>query len=203
MDKYSIFPAFFEGNEYFIDEKVNFFKFENSYRVYNEHGEQRGNIVQKMSGGAKALRFFWRKGKAMFPFTLEVLDMNGDLLVTISRGWTFWTSKIGITGANGEALGTIRQKFRFFKPTFRIFSPQEEQLAEITGDWKAWNFSITGRQGEPIGTITKKWAGAMREIFTTADKYYVSILPQVAEDSQKIAIVATAITIDMVLKESR
>jgi len=27
---------FFESNNYFIDEKVNFFKFENCYQIYNE-----------------------------------------------------------------------------------------------------------------------------------------------------------------------
>lgn len=27
---------FFESNNYFIDEKVNFFKFENCYQIYNK-----------------------------------------------------------------------------------------------------------------------------------------------------------------------
>ena len=42
-----------------------------------------------------------------------------------------------------------------------------------------------------------------KEFFTTADKYNVSINPSYAEDTNKINIVATAIIIDMVLKESK
>ncbi len=45
--------------------------------------------------------------------------------------------------------------------------------------------------------------GLLKEAFTTADKYVVSIVPEYAEDTRKMAIVATAITIDMVLKESK
>jgi uncharacterized protein YxjI len=51
--------------------------------------------------------------------------------------------------------------------------------------------------------INKKWAGIAKELFTSADKYYVSIVPQYAEDQNKMNIVITAITIDMVLKESK
>ena len=55
-----------------------------------------------------------------------------------------------------------------------------------------------------IGTITKKWAGAVKELFTTADKYNVAIDPNFSTDiNNKIAILASAITIDMVLKESK
>ncbi|RYZ13934.1 MAG: scramblase, partial [Sphingobacteriales bacterium] len=100
-------------------------------------------------------------------------------------------------------LGTIKQKFKFMKPTFNIFSAGEQQIASISGDWKGWNFNIADEQSNQIGTITKKWNGLLKEAFTTADKYVVTIVPEYAEDTRKIAIVATAITIDMVLKESK
>ena len=74
-------------------------------------------------------------------------------------------------------------------------------MAEITGDWKAWNFSIKNPEGEEIGRISKKWAGAMKELFTSADKYNVSINPEYPEEENKIAIICSAITIEMVLKE--
>jgi uncharacterized protein YxjI len=199
----SIFPQFFAGNDYFIDEKVNFFRFENAYKVYDAEGIQIGVIAQKLSAGAKMLRLLLNNAKAMMPFALEIRDMQDEKLVTIRRGWTFWTSKIALEDANGIVIGRIKQKFRLFRPTFNIFDADGQQIGSITGDWKAWNFGITDNEGASIGKITKKWAGAMKEIFTSADKYNVSIAPEVAEDTRKIAIVATAITIDMVLKESK
>lgn len=43
--------TFFESNDYFIDEKVNLFKFENTYKVYNDKGEDVGTINQKLTTG--------------------------------------------------------------------------------------------------------------------------------------------------------
>lgn len=100
-------------------------------------------------------------------------------------------------------IGTIQQKFKLFKPTFKILDNTGVQIAEIGGDWKAWNFTIKDNAGTPIGTISKKWAGAMQEIFTSADKYNVMLNADYLNKENKMAILAAAITIDMVLKESK
>lgn len=201
MAKSIFFPEFFESNEYFIDEKVNFLKFHNEYKVYDNTATQVGSIVQRVSGWHKFLRLFLNK--ALFPFTLEIIDNNNKVLVTIRRGWTFWLSKITILDGEGNVAGSIKQKFRILKPRFQIFDQEGNPIAEINGDWKAWNFGITDARGTSIGTISKKWAGVAKEFFTTADKYNVTIAPEYAEDRNKVAIVATAITIDMVLKENK
>jgi uncharacterized protein YxjI len=195
------FPEFFESNEYFIDEKVQFLKFHNEYKVYDPMGLQLGTVTQHVSGWHKLLRLFLKK--AMFPFHLEVKDTNGIILASIHRGWTLWLSRITIKNANDQVTGYIRQKFKILRPRFQIFDANQNQVAEINGDWKAWNFAITNQHGMQIGSINKKWAGLAKEFFTTADKYHVAIDPGHAEDKNKINIVVTAITIDMVLKESK
>ena len=192
---------FFESNTFFIDEKVNFFKFENCYNIYNEKGESIGAIKQKLSVGQKILRLLLKK--AMLPFLLEIKNSDDILEASISRGWTFFMSKITIKNAQGVLVGTIKQKFKLFKPTFKIFNSSEVLIAEISGDWKAWNFKIIDNSSNQIGTISKKWNGAVKEIFTSADKYNVTIKDDYSNMENKIAILSGAITIDMVLKESK
>ena len=192
---------FFEANNYFIDEKVNFFKFENTYKVFDDKGLNIGSVKQRLTFGQKLLRLLFNK--AMLPFKLEIKDINGVLLASISRGWTFFISKIVVSSGDSRTIGTVRQKFKIFKPTFRIFNHEEKQIAEITGDWKAWKFVIKDASGSQIGTISKKWAGVLQEVFTTADKYLVNIDPSYANMMNKIVILSAAITIDMVLKESK
>lgn len=197
-----LIPTFFLGDEYFIDQKVNFLKFANEYKVYNETGSQIGIIKQRMTGWHKVLTLLINK--AMMPFHLEITDVNGVVQAEIRRGWTFWMSKILVTDANGAEIGLLRQKFKFFKPGFVIVDPSSNVLiAEIKGDWKAWNFTITTPEGNEMGKISKKWAGVLKEVFTTADKYNVSIDPAYAETNKKVAIVATAITIDLIMKERK
>jgi len=192
---------FFESNNYFIDEKVNFFKFENCYQIFNEKGENIGAIKQKLSAGQKFLRLILNK--AMLPFLLEIKNSDDQLEASISRGWTFFMSKITIKDAQGNIVGTIKQKFKLLKPTFKIYNPSDVLIAEINGDWKAWNFKIVDASDNQIGTISKKWAGAMKEIFTSADKYNVNIESSYSNIENKIALLSGAITIDMVLKESK
>lgn len=194
-------PQFFTGNNYFIDEKVNFFKFENTYQVFDEQGANIGSINQKLTFGQKLLRLL--VNKKMLPFRLEIKDGRGVLLASISRGWTFFMSKIALSSGDGKTIGTVNQKFRLFKPNFRIFNHEGKQVAEIAGDWTAWNFVIKDESGSQIGTISKKWAGVLKEVFTTADKYYVHIDPAYGNMMNKILILSSAITIDMVLKESK
>ena len=193
--------SFFDSNSYFIDEKVNFLKFENCYKVFNDKGDEIGSVRQKLTTGQKLLRLLLNK--AMLPFKLEIKNLNDETQATISRGWTFFMSKITIDDANGVNIGSIKQKFKILKPTFKIFNKSDQIVAVITGDWKAWNFVINDSTDKQIGTISKKWAGAMQEIFTTADKYNVSINPSYTDESGKIAVISSAITIDMVLKESK
>lgn len=197
----SNFPKFFETNQYFIDQKVNYFKFESDYKVFNNEGEQIGLIRQRLSWAHKSLRLLI--SKAMMPFLLEIQDIEGNLVAVIKRGWTFWMSEISVLDDKHEILGYIKQKWAFMKPKFIIMDANKNKIAEIKGDWKGWNFIISEPQGNQIGTINKKWGGAMKEIFTSADKYNVSINEEYKENTDKIVIVSTAITIDMVLKESK
>jgi uncharacterized protein YxjI len=192
---------FFATTEYFIDEKVGAFKMANQYKIYNGSGEQIGVIKERLSGGATLLRFFLNR--SMLPFTVEIFDMHDNPVATISRGWTFWMSKIKLTDVNGTTLGNIKQKFKLFSSKFDLIDDAGHVMAEINGDWKAWNFSILDTQGMELGRVTKKWAGMAKELFTTADKYIVHIDKPNANNNEKLTVLTVAITIDMVLKESK
>jgi uncharacterized protein YxjI len=193
--------SFFDSNSYFIDEKVNAFKFENDYKVYNDKGDEIGNVMQRLSFGEKLLRLVVKK--SMLPFRLDIMDVDGNLQASVSRGWTFFMSKITITDANGSLIGSIQQKFTIIRPSFKIFNSSDQLVAVISGDWRAWEFSITDSSDNQIGRISKKWAGVMKEFFTSADKYNVTINPGYTNPSNKIAIIASALTLDMVLKEKK
>jgi uncharacterized protein YxjI len=195
-----LLPDFFSGNDFFIDEKIMVFKFRNEYRIYDALANPIGGIVQKKIFSYKLMRIFFKK--TILPFTFFIIDENHNTLITIRRGWTLILSRIVITDKNGNILGYIRQKFRMIKPKFKIYDADRRLIAEINGDWKAWNFAITDKHHIRIGEINKQWNGIRRELFTTSDKYHVSTLPNISQLDKKL-IIATAVTIDRILKESR
>jgi uncharacterized protein YxjI len=195
-----LLPGFFSGNDFFIDEKIMFFKIRNEYRIYDALANPVGGIVQKKIFSYKLLRIFFKK--TILPFTFFIVDENHQPIISIKRGWTLLLSRIVINDKNDNTLGYIRQKFRMIKPRFKIYDNDRKLVAEINGDWKAWNFVITDKEHIRIGEINKQWNGIRRELFTTSDKYHVSVLPNMSQ-ADKMLIIATAVTIDRILKESR
>jgi uncharacterized protein YxjI len=190
-----------QNNDFLIDEKVGMFKFENQYKIFNDEGHQLGRVQQRMTLGQKFLRMII--SPAALPFKIEIYDEKDAMILKVSRGWTFWMSKITIEDAQGMVLGYIKQKFKLFTPKFEVLDSQNMLLAELKGDWKAWDFQLKNSQGQTLATINKKWNGAMKEIFTTADKYKVSIDGTLVNDTLKKIVLSSAITIDMVLKERK
>jgi uncharacterized protein YxjI len=192
-------PRFFTHDQYILDEKVAFLKFENSYTIRDLQGDPIGFIQQEMSGGQKALRLLVKKQH--LPFTLHILDDDGQVVATIQRGATLVRSNITVSDGRGEVIGYIKQKFTLGKPVFTILDANQCELGQITGNWRAWDFAIDvgGRQ---VGQINKQWNGVAKELFSSADRYLVSVDPALPEDGRKVLIIASAVTIDMVLKES-
>lgn len=190
--------SFFLNNTFFIDEKIALVK--NSYKVYNSEAQQIGSIQEHMPASRVALSLFVSKGN--LPFELEIKDTNDATLAKITRGWTLFLSKTTISDENGKEIAKIKQKFSL-KPKFEIIDMEDRKIATIKGDWLAWDFKIIDNNENEIGTISKKWNGLGKELFTSADKYIVDIKSNVTDEVQRIAISATAATIDMILKESK
>ena len=139
--------------------------------------------------------------KSLQSFQLDIKDANGKTIASVQRGGLgSGIHTINILDGAGKALGSIKIIISW-KPKQEILSTSGEVIGRIQGDWKGWNFEITDSRDNVLGSINKKWNSAMKEIFTTADKYVVSILDNV-EELYRILIVAASITIDMVLKEN-
>lgn len=192
---------FLRGNEYFIDEKVNMFKFGNVYNIFDGTGENIGAAKQRMTSGQKVRHILLGKLRALSPFKIEIVNNEEEVFATITRGWTFFKSIVMISDTNDSIIAIVKTKYKFRKPTFVIEDGEGIQIAEITGDWKAWNFTIDDLDENNVGTITKKWNGALKEIFTTADKYVVTIDSKFAQ--HKTTVLSAAIAMDMLLKNHK
>jgi uncharacterized protein YxjI len=56
--------------------------------------------------------------------------------------------------------------------------------------------------GKEFATVTKKWSGLGKELFTSADNYILQINNEVpAEHPLRLLIMAAVMCIDLVLKE--
>jgi len=181
--------TFMNLNEFIIDEKVSAFKFENSYKIYNMNGTIIGAVQQdQVSSGAKAARLLvGSSAKGMQKFRLDLLSAEGGRLGSIHRDGGAFAS-IFIDDANGDAIVEMKLRFGAFKDmndnTICKFG-----LAGLT------KYPIKDENGNTVAEITHKWNGA-KSIFTTADKYHISISPELTGRMRQI-ICSVAIAYDM------
>jgi len=122
-------------------------------------------------------------------------------VITIRRGFTLFRSKVRVQDADGQEIGFFRQKLLTIGGAFNVFDTFGQQVAQIKGDWKGWNFKFLDAAGNEIGTVTKQWAGLAKEMFTSADNYVINVAPGQDPKAMNL-LIAAGIAIDTIYKEA-
>ena len=188
-----------DRTNYFIKEHAGVFKSSDTYDIIDPETQQNLGVAQeKLSFLVHALRLVI--DKRMLPTKVEISEQaNGPALLTIKRGMTFLRSRIEILDRSGQAVGYFKSKLFSLGGGFFVYDMRDQLIAEVKGDWKGWNFKFLDAKGNEKGTVSKKWAGIGKELFTTADNYMISI----ADDFKANAglLLAAGLAIDIVFKE--
>ena len=191
-------------NTYFIREHVGFMKLTDTYDILDpETQDQIGIAKEKPGTFKKLLRLLVNKrllSTKIFIYEGSDPDDESKILFSIQRGFTLFRSKVDVFDAGGNLIGWFKSKAFSIGGAFRVFEASGQEVAFVKGDWKGWNFRFLDTEGSEIGTVTKKWAGIGKEMFTSADNYMISLN---GEPSQLLAtlLLAAGLAIDMVYKE--
>lgn len=124
---------------------------------------------------------------------LAVYDAEDRKVLELVRPAKVFKSTVEVHDGDGTKVGRIVQENVVGKKRFRLEGSAEELLGSIDAEnWRSWDFAIHDKGGAEIGRITKKWAGILREGFTTADRYLLSITGTVAGDLRKLMVASAA-----------
>jgi uncharacterized protein YxjI len=185
-----------------VEQPKKVFAVESQYTVFSQYGQPLATVGEPtLSGGKKAMRFLFKEYSNNTRHTLYVTRPDGMPMLVIDKPFALSTPKVQVSWPNGQPVGSIQRHFGL-KPRFTMLDPGERQLAEIRGDFFAWDFTVTDWQGLDIARVNKQWEGLGAAWFTTADRYAVQIQYQLP-DPLRTLVVATAITIDVVLHENK
>lgn len=131
-------------------------------------------------------------------------DETNEVVVSIKKKWSFIRSKVMITGKDGKEIGYFKSKILSLGGGFRVYDNNDIQFADVKGDWVGWDFKIVDMSSKIIGTISKKWAGIGKELFTTADNYVLSLYEDREHtDVDAALILAAGLAIDIIYKEGK
>lgn len=188
-------------NLFLVKEHVGMFKAANNYDVYDP---ETGNIIMecrepKLGGFTKLLRF--TDYKRYTPFDIHLTDTSGRPILRITRGVSLFLSRVKVLDADDQEIGGFKQKLFSIGGAFDVLDKDDRVLCSLKGKWTGWEFKFLAGDRE-FARVTKKWAGAGKELFTSADNYVLEISHDVAPDSRvRVLILAAVMCIDMVLKE--
>ena len=183
-----------------VNQKAKLIELTNQYAVYDQAGNQLAGVQEVgQSTAKKALRLLSNVDQFL-THKLEIKDLNGTVLLQLTRPAKIMKSTLVVSGPQGHEIGKIVQQNMMGKIRFGL-EAGGEQLGSINAEnWRAWNFSIADASGAEIARITKTWEGFGKAIFTTADNYVVQI-HRPLEDPLRSLVVAAAVTVDTALKQ--
>ncbi|MFT5433211.1 MAG: hypothetical protein ACI9OJ_003916 [Myxococcota bacterium] len=188
-------------NLFFVKEHVGLFKAANNYDVLDPTTQQQLIHCREPKLGffTKLLRF--TDYKRMTPFNVVLTTPDGQPILRVERGISFFISKVSVFDAEDQFIGGFKQKFFSIGGAFRVFDADETEVCILKGKWTSWNFRFLKGERE-LASVSKKWAGLGKEMFTSADNYMLQIDDAVERnDSVRLLIMAAVLCIDMVLKE--
>ncbi|MEY2419002.1 MAG: hypothetical protein QOG90_1682 [Actinomycetota bacterium] len=183
-----------------VNQKAKLIELTNEYAISDQNGNKIGSVTQVGQGkGRKVLRALTRVDQFL-SIKLEVAEADGTVVLRLERGAKLIKSKIAVSDGKGNAIGNINQENVIGKIHFGLEAGGRTVGSINAENWRAWNFNIKDHNGREVARVTKKWAGVMKEAFTTADNYFVEIT-QPIEDPLRSLVLAAALCVDTALKQ--
>jgi uncharacterized protein YxjI len=180
-----------------IHEVAELFGFEtrNKYEILGENGGQVAWAAEQQKGFLGfLLRHFlghWRS------FTIQIYDAQRQPALLAQHPFRLFFQRLEVFETNGRYLGSIQQRFSILSKRFDVQNPQGMTLFEVASPiWRIWSFPFL-HAGRNVAQVTKKWSGALFEMFTDKDKFLVEYSdPKLSEDERKL-ILASSLFIDL------
>jgi len=193
-----------ERQQYLIKEHVTVIKTTDTYDILDpETQEPIGQAKEVVNVLVAGLR--WLIDRGWMPTRIEVRDKDNELQFYLRRGWYLFRARIEVYDVNDELIGYFRSKIWTLAGAFQVFLKDDTLFAQVKGG-KQWFFDyhLTTPDNIEVGKVTKKWRGVMKEIFTSADAFLVTVNEKFAEQRMaKILLLAAAVAVDMIFKEDK
>lgn len=191
-----------DKNLFFVKEHVKIFKAANSFDILDPETKEVLLQCREENLGFFTKMFRFSDYKRMTPFNMEIKTPQGKTILIVRRGVSFFLSTVEILDDRNEVIGKFKQKLFSIGGKFEVLDPNERPLCMLKGKWTSWDFKFISNDGKEFATVTKKWSGIGKELFTSADNYVLQISPEVpAGNPLRMLIMAAVMCIDLVLKE--
>ena len=183
-----------------VNQKAKIIEINNEYAIYDQQGTQIAAIRQVgQSAAKKALRLMGSVDQFL-THKLQVVDMQGNVLLALTRPAKVMKSKVLLQDGRGGDIGQIVQQNMIGKIRFGLEANGHTYGTINAENWRAWDFSIQDQGAQEVARITKTWEGLGKTLFTTADNFVVQIHRPLEEPLRSL-VIASSLAVDVALKQ--
>ncbi|HEY7309152.1 MAG TPA: phospholipid scramblase-related protein [Gemmataceae bacterium] len=189
-------------NTYLVKQQAGLFKRMAAYDIFDPNSNQQiGVAKEEPSTLVNILRLFMNKKTLPTNVNFYAQGENKPLF-SIHRPMTWFRSVVDVKNGEGQKIGSFKSKMMSLGGGFWVYDAEDQQFAEVKGDWKGWNFKFLTTDGKELGSVGKKWAGMAKELFTTADNYVIALNDSAkGKKHSNELLLAAGIAIDIIYKE--
>ncbi|MGB0620401.1 MAG: phospholipid scramblase-related protein [Myxococcota bacterium] len=189
------------ANQYFIRQKKEWteilvdFETRNQYQVLGEDQQEVGTISEVSSGiGGFMKRNIMGSHRAL---DIRVHDADGAGVLRLSRPFFFFFSSLEVHAEGGARLGRVERRFGLIRKKYDLLDEHGHCFARIASPlWRLWTFPAKHERENGEAAVSKKWGGALREVFSDADTYRVLIESGTWTGPERWVLFAAAVSID-------
>jgi len=130
-------------------------------------------------------------------FEIHIFNSQRQKILTARHPFCIFFQRLEIFDSSGRPLGALQQRFSILRKLFDVLSDRGMHIMQMrTPIISFWTFPFFQR-GRKVAQVSKKWSGALSEVFTDRDNFLVEYyVPQLTEGERQL-ILAAAIFIDL------
>lgn len=136
---------------------------------------------------------------------LWVFDAARAPMVEIERPFYVFVSDIKVRTIKGQPLGYVKQRwipffsrYDLYDDTGAMFGRISEFALKLLPFARVWAFRVRDGAGRTTAKIEKRWGGFLREAFTSADDFAVSIFDtETFGPARRSVLLAAVLAIDL------
>lgn len=176
------------------------FESRNKYRILDENMRPIAYAAEVSSGFLATLtRIFLKHWRS---FEIHIFNQEKERLYIAHFPFRWFFKTLNLRHESGLPIGHLQQRFAIFSKKFSVYGPQGELLAEIKSPFfKVWTFEFK-KNGRKLGSLEKKWSGALTEIFTDKDNFTVTFAQTELSLETKTLMMVTCLMVDIIYFEN-
>lgn len=191
-----------DKNKFVVKEQAKMFSSKKAFDIVDADGGQPlGTAVENTGGLAAVLGMVL--GKDKMPLTIEFRKKPDDAIVFSVRRKGFIFKKVQLVDGDGQVIGSYKAKMLSLTGGYHIYDQDGKHVSDIKGKmFKSEYKFMTPDGSKEMGSVSKKWGGVAKELFTSAGTYGVQIEPEFAGDKKtKMLILGAAIAIHAIFNK--